>query len=356
MKKGFVIPFLAVVLFFSSCSEGIAKDNQIEKEKLAKKVEVIRPLKKKMPVRIEAGTTLKADEESKISAEVSAPLIKWFVEENSFVKKGDPIAKLDPVNYEIQKNQAVANLKALESKYDNVLKNYERLKRLVEKESYPKQQLDQIESQVESFKSQIVVVAEGVELANRMVEKTTVKAPFSGIVTGKKIAVGEFVPAGGKELITLVKTDVLEAQINISEMFYGKVGKDSTVIFYVSAIDKKIKGVVKSVAKNIDNMKQFNVIVGIENKNNNIPAGIYAVAEIISKDEERIILPVSSIKETGKNKGEVYTVDKDGSVQKVSITTSIVFEEGVEVTGEVPEFVIKNISSAVVGEKVEYSL
>ena len=346
---------ILTTMLLSSCNEGNATEKPAEEQKLIKKVQVIKPLKKQISVRIESGTTLKADEESKITAEVSAPLIKWFVEENSRIQKGDPIAKLDSVNYEIQKNQAVANLKSLESRYISVQKDYERIQRLVEKESFPKQQLDQIESQVDSLKSQIVVATEAVELADRMVQKTTVRAPFSGIVTSKKIALGEFVPAGGKDLITLVKTDVLEAQINVSEMYFGKIDSDSDVTLLLPSIDKKIKGRIKSTGKNIDSSKQFNLIIEIDNRSGSIPAGIYAVAEIVSKKEARLLIPVSAIKETGSNSGEVYTVDAEGKVRKVLVTTALVFEDGTEVRGNVPEFVIKDLSSVSEGETVEYS-
>jgi membrane fusion protein (multidrug efflux system) len=356
MKNYLLIPVFALLCFASSCSESVAKENPTEKSDLIKRVEVIRPLKKKMPIRINVGTTLKADEESKITAEVSAPLIRWYVEENDRIKKRDPIAKLDSVNYEIQKNQADANLKSLESQYATVLKDYERLQRLVEKEAVPKQQLDALEGQVEAFRNQIIVVKESVELANRMVEKTTVRAPFSGVVTVKKVSVGEFVAAGAREMVTLVKTDILKAQINVSEMFFSKINEKSEITFHIPSINRNIKGKIKSISKNIDNMKQFNIIVNVNNEKNEIPAGIYAVAEIVSIDEDRILLPSSAIKEIGGNKGEIYTVDSEGIVRKIEITTAIVFEEGVEIGGNIPEFVIKDISDTVAGEKVKYVL
>ncbi len=358
MKKISLILIFSILFSFiaTSCSEGNAKENSVSKSELIKNVKVFHPEKKNIPIIIETGITLKAEEVSEISSEVSAPLLKWYVEKNDFVKKGAPIAKLDPVNYEIQRNQAEGNLKALESQYSSVSKDYERIKRLVDKNAAPKQQLDSLEAQFEALQNQISVAKENVELANRMVRKTILRAPYTGIIIDRKASVGEFIAAGAKELVTMAKNDVLEAEINISEMFYGKIDKDSDITFYIPTLDREIKGTIKSVSSNIDSMKQFNLIADVDNSKNEIPSGIYAIAHVSSKANERIILPSSAIKETGKNRGEIYTVDEHGLIKKVNVVISIVFEDGIEVKGNLPEIIIKDANSVVLGEKVETSL
>lgn len=358
MKKVYLIVVLSIIasFFATSCSEGNAKETSVLKNELTKNVQVIHPEKKIIPIVIETGITLKAEEYSEISSEVSAILIKWYVNKNDFIKKGAPIAKLDPVNYEIQRNQAEGNLKALESQYSSVSKDYERVKRLVEKNAIPKQQLDSLEAQFEALQNQINVAKENVELAKRMVKKTILRAPYTGIIVDRKASVGEFIAAGAKELITMAKNDVLEAEINISEMFYGKIDKESDITFYIPTLNKEISGKIKSISSNIDSMKQFNIIADVDNSKNEIPSGIYAIAHVSSKANERIILPSSAIKETGKNQGEIYTVDNNGIVKKVNITTSIIFEDGVEVKGTLPEIIIKDAASVILGEKVETSL
>lgn len=358
MKKISLILIFSILFSFiaTSCSEGNAKENSISKSELIKNVKVFHPEKKNIPIVIETGITLKAEEDSEISPEVSGALIKWYVDKNDFIKKGAPIAKIDPVNYEIQKNQAEGQLKSLESQYSSVAKDYERIKRLVDKNAAPAQQLDSLEAQFESLQNQIKVAKENLELSQRMVRKTILRAPYTGIITDRKVSLGEFIAAGAKPIVTMVKNDVLEAEINISEMFYGKIDKESEVTFYIPTLDKEIKGTIKSISSNIDSMKQFNIIADVNNEKNEIPTGIYAVAHISSKTVERTILPSSAIKETGKNRGEIYTVDEHGLIKKVNVITSIVFEDGVEVKGNLPEIIIKDANSVVLGEKVETSL
>ncbi len=357
MKKSLMLfVMIALITPFTSCSNNLKAIDAEHKTILNKKVEVIRPLKKKIPIKIEIASTLNAEESSVLAAEVSGILVKWYVKENQSVKKGAPILKIDPINYERQRNQAVAGLKALESQYAALEKDYGRLKRLVEKDAVPQQKLDALEGQFEALRNQIAIAKEGVELAQRMVTKTIVRAPYTGVITERKIKTGEFVAAGAKPVAQIIKTDKLEAKLNVSEMFYDKVDKNSQITFELPSLNKTIKGEFISKSKNIDNLKQFKIIVNIDNSKNNIPAGIYAIARIVSEEKERTLLPNSSLKQIGQNRVAVYTVNKKGIVQSVKLTSSIVFEDGVEVTGDIPEFVIKDISSTVVGEKVQHTL
>jgi RND family efflux transporter MFP subunit len=319
-------------------------------------VEVVKPVRKKLPIKIEAASTLNAKDSSMLASEVNGIVVKWYVKENQKIKKGAPILKIDSTNYELQMNQAVAGLRALQSQYSSLEKDYERIKRLVEKEALPQQKLDEFEGQFDALKSQIIASKEGVAIMKRMVAKTIVRAPYSGIITERKVKRGEFVAAGAKSVASIIKSDILEAKISISEMFYSKIDKKSNIKFEIPSLNKSITGEITSKSKDIDNMKQFRLTVDVDNSKFEIPAGIYAVAEITSDVKERIILPNSSLKQLGNNKVEVFTVDKSGTVKSIRLISGTIFEDGIEVTGNIPEFVIRDISNVIPGEKVKYTL
>lgn len=357
MRKILTAGLLIVLLAsFTSCSENLDAKNREEKKALNKMVEVIEPVRKKLPIVIETSSTLKASDSSMIASEVNGVAVKWLVRENQKVKKGAPILKIDPTNYQLQKNQAQAGLRALQSQYKSLEKDYERIKRLVDNEALPQQKLDALEGQFEALRSQITAAEEGVALINRMVRKTTIRAPYSGIITEKKVKKGEFVAAGAKPVANIIKSDSLESKISLSEMFYSKVDKKSKIIFDIPALNKKVEGKIISKSKNIDDLKQFKLTVGIDNNKAEIPAGIYAVAKITTEEKERVLLPNSALKQIGNGVVEAYTVDKNGTIQNVKLTSSTVFEDGIEVSGDVPDFVIKDISSSVPGEKVTLRL
>ena len=358
MKK--ILMFVLSTIFavsFVSCNNNLdAASKKVEKKALTKMVEVIKPTKKNLPIKIEAASTLNAKDSSMLASEVNGIVVKWYVRENQKVKKGDPILKIDSTNYELQRNQAVAGLRALQSQYSSLEKNYERIRRLVEKEALPQQKLDEFEGQFDALKSQIVASKEGVELIKRMVSKTTIRAPYSGIITERKVKKGEFVAAGAKPVASIIKSDILEAKISLSEMFYSKVDKKSGIKFEIPSLNKSVVGKITSKSKNIDKMKQFRLTVDVDNSKFEIPAGIYAVGQITSDVKERIILPNSSLKQLGNNKVEVFTVDNSGFVKSVRLISGTVFEDGIEITGNIPEFVIKDISNVIPGEKVKYIL
>ncbi len=112
-------------------------------------------------------------------------------------------------------------------------------------------------------------------------EDFTVRAPFSGFVSNRNVAVGEFV-SSSTPILTILRVNPIKVQIQIAEADVSFVSLGRGVSVEVDAYkDRKFAGVVTAVNPAIDaNSRSVIVEAQIENSNNALRSGMFATAKI----------------------------------------------------------------------------
>ncbi len=349
--------FMAILVSTSvGCrSTAGAEAEQTTPKEVIKEVLVIAPSTKSLGLTITEGVTLSPEEKGVITSEVTAQLVKWHVNENQLVKAGDPIATLDPIDYRISLAQANSGLAALEAQYVSVEKDFGRMQALLKSGSIPQSQFDGIQAQKTALEKQVEAAKDNVKMLQRKLAKATVRAPFNGVITGKLAPLGKYVMStmpGGGDIATIEKIDRLKASFAISEMFFGEIKQGDAVEFYIPTLNRRVKAAIDSKGKSISAMKTFSLIAYIDNTEGNIPAGVFAMATIHTPERPRVIVPSTAVLTTGNRMGQVFTIE-NGIVTPRAVSIGFTFEEGLEVIGDIPSLVIKDISSIKSGEAVE---
>ena len=237
-----------------------------------------------------------------ISAEVGGQVNQLFVEDNQWVKKGEPLFSIDDedflANQDIAKSALeVANtaLKANHTKTEmqrvsieqakqmihsasasaeHQTAEFHRFARLVEKQLISKNQLEaqktrSIEAQSKLATAKLALAAEqtrldtllterqqmkaqkaqaeaNLQLANIALERTRVTAPFDGYVANRQVQVGKFVQPG-MGLIVMVP-DYVWVEANFKETQLKKVAKGQEVEVVLDMFpDQPLKGHVSSI-------------------------------------------------------------------------------------------------------------
>jgi len=345
---------LTAIPFVMACSELEAETEPVVQKNVQKKVQMITPIPVSLGMTITEGVTLGAEEKGIITAEITAQLTKWHVKENDFVKAGQKIASLDPIDYQISLEQARAGLAAIEAQYVSIEKDFDRMQALHEGGSISQSKFDMIKAQRNVVKKQIESAEKSVNLMRRKVGKATVKAPFDGVITAKVVPLGKFIMAtmpGGGDIATIEKTDRLKASFSVSEMFYSELSEGIDVSFFIPSLKKTIETKIDSKGKSISAMKTFSLISYVDNKDATLPAGVFAVATVQTPERSRIIVTPTAVITTGNQLGKIYYV-KDGVVTALSISIGFTFEQGLEIIGDIPKRIIKDISNVNEGEKV----
>lgn len=115
--------------------------------------------------------TVKSDEISNLAFKMSGQLRKLSVVEGEKVSKGQFIAEIDPIDYNLQ-------LESSKAAYVNSKSQLERYEKLVAKDAISRQQF-------ESAQANFVRDKSAYETAKSMLSETKIYAPFSGIIEKK---------------------------------------------------------------------------------------------------------------------------------------------------------------------------
>src|SRR6202521_1373878 len=193
---------------------------------------------------LDASGYVVARRQATVASKITAKMVELDIEEGDHVKAGQIIAKLDDTNIRAALNQASAQLDYAKASLTetqvnltNAQRDYDRQKSLVQSHYVSQAAVDNSQTAVDALRAQLAtqrsnvdVVARAMSVAQRNLDDTIVRAPFSGIVTVKAAQPGEMVSpisAGGgftrTGIGTIVDMDSLEIQVDVNENFINRV-------------------------------------------------------------------------------------------------------------------------------------
>ncbi len=245
----------------------IGKKSGVVGKKIILKVATEKVTKRTLTETITANGKIQPKTEVKISADVSGEIIELFVEDGDSVQQGDLLLKINPDIYlsTIERLQASVNssksqLLQTEAQLLEKKQNYDRNKKLFDKETISKAEFESIEiaykiAQANLSSSQFAVQSSEASLkeANENLRKTSIFAPISGIVTKLNVEKGERVVGTaqmtGTEIMRIANLNNMEVKIDVNENDIVRVSKNDTALIEVDAyLDHKFKGVVTEIA------------------------------------------------------------------------------------------------------------
>ena len=120
-----------------------------------------------------------------------------------------------------------------------------------------------------------------VQIAQQAIADTTVRAPFSGYVSARPVAVGEYV-SSASVVATVLRTNPIKVQAQIAEADVPYVAVGRGVSLSVDAYpDIKFAGTVTAVNPAIDpNSRSATVEAAVENPDNALRSGMFATVSI----------------------------------------------------------------------------
>jgi multidrug efflux pump subunit AcrA (membrane-fusion protein) len=120
-----------------------------------------------------------------------------------------------------------------------------------------------------------------VEIAKQEVTDTIVRAPFSGFVTVRDVAVGEFV-SSADVIATIIRSNPIKIQMQVAENDVPSILVGRGVSIQVDAYrERRFAGTVSAISPAIDvNSRSFVVEARIENPENALRSGMFATARI----------------------------------------------------------------------------
>ena len=273
-----------------------------------------------------------------VSAQITGTLTQVLIEEGEHVTKGQVLARLDDTQYKAGLLQAQAGLASAQAALAQYQANLEQSKRdlardkdLVDRHlvsvqtvEHDNTQVQMLTAQVATQEKQIDVAAANVKSAQVYIDYTTVRAPFSGVITAKAAQVGEIVSpmaTGGftrTGVGTIVDMDSLEIEVDVNEAYINRVQANQPATATLDAYpDWEIPAHVIAIIPTADRSKAtVKVRVGFDKKDPRILPDMGVRVSFQSKQSagepppKGVLIPTSSIvQKDGKN--VVFVVDGD---------------------------------------------
>lgn len=167
-----------------------------------------------------------------------------------------------------------------------------------------KEQLDaqinnarQSNQQIKSAEASVEAARTNVQIAEQAVADTVIRAPFSGFISAREVAVGEFVSTA-TVIATLLRTNPMKVQMQVAEADVPSVVIGRSVSLEVEAYrDRRFSGVVTAINPAVDATSRSAIVeASIDNGDNALRSGMYATARITKEGGSvGVFLPKSAI-------------------------------------------------------------
>jgi RND family efflux transporter MFP subunit len=229
------------------------------------------------PSLLDASGYIVARRRATVSSKVTGKVVKVMLEEGQRVEAGQIIALLDDSNWRAalaqsraQLQQAEANVASSQTAFDDAKPIFERAEKQKTAAVISAQSFDESRAQFNVAHNNLLIAQRGleaaragVEVAQRSLDDTVIRAPFAGIVTEKAAQPGEMVSpvsAGGgftrTGIGTVVDMDSLEVEVDVSENFINRVRPQQPVTIKLNAYpDWDIPGSVIAMIPTADRAK-----------------------------------------------------------------------------------------------------
>lgn len=325
---------LAVLFTLFSCGQAstdeipVAETNQEDAQTkvVNVKTEILAP--QDFAATYEVIGHVEAKDDVVLSSEASGRILRYWVEEGYRVKAGQALAKIDDALLLAERDRLIASVN--QSK-----ENYERLGRLWNENG--------IGSEMDFINAKYTFQQAEAALKNVLtqIEKTTLKAPFAGVVDRKLTNMGETV-APGTQMLRLIDDRTIIVAGGVPSRYANVVKKGSPVkISLESHPDTAFTGYIQFVAPSIDpRSRTFRIEVELENPESIIKIDAQARIEIETARFNEVIVVHNEYVTRNENGYQVFLAlpDQDGNliaqIRKVNLgarsNNRVVIPEGLE--------------------------
>jgi RND family efflux transporter MFP subunit len=294
-----------------------------------------------------ASGYLVARHQSVISSKIQGRLSGLYVEEGSYVKQGQVIARLEDSDYKASIDKAKADIEYAQANLAEMQRQARLQEGLFKQGVVSQDALDSANSRVRIADATLQQNEATLKMQETLLEFTEIKAPFDGIVVKKMTEVGESVapiPPGvnistsSGAIVAIADMNSLEAEVDVNEANVGQLAQGYPGDINVQAIpNHTYKGVLRQVIPTADRTKAtVTVKVSILDKDMLIKPEMSCNVTFLEpgKKGEQNTAPVRIItvpKEAvvTKNGKQVVYVVEDKKAREVAVVT------GNELRGEI---------------------
>ena len=313
-RRAYLLVFIVSCILSFSCQE--KKDPPKATQAPPPIVDVIVASASSLSNIIEANGTVIANEFVELHPEVSGRITYLNVPEGKFISKGTLIARVNSDDLQAQLQKSKVQL-------DLAKQTQERLQKLLDIGGVNQADYDAAVNNVNSLTADI-------QYTQALIDKTFIRAPFSGVVGLRQVSIGAFVNTTSV-VATMQQLDNLKVDFTVPESYGAYIKVGSILNMQLDESDTNMhKATVIAIEPQANtttrNLKARAIFQDNTKANPGAFVKVYLNATV---DKKAILVPTNSIIPSDKNKQVV--VVKDGNAKFTNVETGVRQKNNVEI-------------------------
>jgi RND family efflux transporter MFP subunit len=262
--------------------------------------------------------TLEAKRSATIRAEVAGSIIETKVEHGQPVREGQLLLRIDDTALREAYLSARSAERSAKLALENAQRDLERSTTLEKAGAIAPRDLEAAERALAAAQAGYADAQARVASAQQQLDKTQIRAPFTGVVSDRPVDAGDVVQPG-TALITVIDPTSMRLEASVPSEQISAVHVGAPVQFTVNGYPgRAFTGHVERINPAADPVtRQVRIYVSIPNGKNALVAGLFAQGRVASEVHQGLIVPASAIDERGIT--PVAMRLKGGKVEQVSV-------------------------------------
>lgn len=325
MKKKIIIVILAVLLaiatrFIMSVAGSYMKKNSA-KNRPAPNVVVDTISEQDVIQSFDAPGRVVSKYQVSVMARISGYLQKSYFKEGDYVKAGETLFLIEPVEYQNAASVAGANIQNIRAQLAYANKQLARAEELVKQDYIAKSRYDEILANRDALQAQLKAAQSNFNDTNRNLSYTRVKAPVDGRIGIIDVTVGNYVTPSSGSLTTINSTNPIYVTFPLSSEDYASISSidenanaKRRVELYFQNGDKYNQDGVQDFLDNKVDQSTGTVTMRatFQNKDNKLLHGEFVNVKLYANHPVKVpVVPIVAVQENQEGK-YVYTIDETG--------------------------------------------
>lgn len=284
---------------------------------------------KDVPIYLKALGNVYARITVRLKPQVQGRILKTHVKQGQVVKKGELLYTIDPRVYQANLDKALAILEKDEAALVFAKQKLERYSQLKEKEFVSPLTLEELKSNVDSGKAQILGDKAAVELARIDREYCDVYSPINGKISQFQLDVGNLVKAFDDNALTeILQIQPVEVRFSFPQKDFLEIKKYYTIsnlpftVIDPNHPEKHYFGVVDFIDNKIDLNTGTILLKGVvDNKEEQLWPGAYVWVTVLLKTAKNALVVPKEAVQIGQQGPFVFVIGENKKVELRQVVT-----------------------------------
>ncbi|GHE92970.1 efflux RND transporter periplasmic adaptor subunit [Thalassotalea profundi] len=215
-------------------------------------------------------------EATQLSFEVSGKVETVDVRLGDAVEKGQILSQLNHRNFDLSLQSAQAQLDKANSALSEAKSSFERYSQLIKQGLVSQSVYDNAQASFDSSKSAVGVAQAQVDIANKNLQDSTLRAPYKGIITKRLIEPSQQISAG-QGAFEIEGNHGLEVHVMVPETLIRELKKDTILPIRFPVLARvEMQGRITEIGTRAETANAFPVTVILQEDNPMLRAGMTA--------------------------------------------------------------------------------